>query len=443
MILGSLTLMVVLHGLVTSWSGPRRLLAFHLSALVFIILAMQQTHDSILGRMALACGLAAEVAAWFASRSHRDGTRVGAGPESMLTETGTAGTGEQTIESIGEPDLESVSGHPSKAGDAESCRGNDAEEGIEVTPDPMPSESSDHDTEVSTREASPTVDSPVGASAENGGPEPAPDPPLSDSDEPPEAAQPKAVEHGFTTYVLLDRPYTLSGEVFLASLRRSGQRDAALAVPSEAGGTIRIQAGPIRLELCSFDEPWQPADESFMQADTDAPLRTHAAYASIVSVFEISGSRDDVIRLHHRAHAALAEFAPALAAAWPATGLVVPAPELESLRSRAGDTSAAMAKTCTRLRSFELDGPAAGMVLWDTLGLSALGLPDIQLVVEKGSDDAIQLVIRDLVDRFLESGCDLENGSEIMLGGDQTWRVTHTRAAFSPDREVIQIVAKP
>ncbi|MFQ5501289.1 MAG: DUF4261 domain-containing protein, partial [Phycisphaerae bacterium] len=150
-----------------------------------------------------------------------------------------------------------------------------------------------------------------------------------------------------------------------------------------------------------------------------------------------------IIRLHHRAHAALAEFAPALAAIWPTAGRVVPAAELESLRSQANDASEPMAKTCTRLRTFDLDGPAAGMVLCDTLGMIALGLPDIQLVVEKGADDdAIQQIVRDLADRFIESGRDLENGSEIILGDDQTWRVTHTRSAFSPDREVIQIVAK-
>ncbi len=462
-ILGSLTLMVVLHGLVTTWHGPPRVFVFHLAALFFIILAMQQTHNSTLGRMALVCGLAAEVVAGFTRRSRRDKTTAGAESKSILIETVTPetitpDTRQQAIESIeeSEPEVDEASDHPSEMDKTESHSGEETQEPIQETPppdspkdsepDPEPSESSDENADAPTLETPSTDDPsaeddfPSEAIEESASPRPAPDPPATVSDEPV-----TVVEHEFTTVVLLERTTTMSGEVFLASLRRSGQRDAKLTEPSEHDSAIRVKADRIRLDICSFAEPWQAADESFMPPDTDpdAPLQTHKAFTSITSVFESTIARDDIIRLHHRAHAALAEFAPAIAAVWPAAGRVVTAAELESLRSQANDASEPMAKTCTRLRSFDLDGPAAGMVLCDTLGLTALGLPDIQLIVEKASDDAIQQIARDLADRFLESGCDLENGSEFILADDRTCRITHTWSAFSPDREAIQFVAKP
>jgi len=250
------------------------------------------------------------------------------------------------------------------------------------------------------------------------------------------------------TIVLFKRRYVVAGGVFLASLRRNGQRDATAAQTLASDDAAWIHAGPIAMELRSSAEPCDAnALNDVLAISPDGPesarlVAGHEAHATLTSVYSPQTPHDVVIRLHHRAHAALMEFAPVTAVVWPMAGRCVPADQLPALLDQAADPARPMARTCIQLRVFPLSEPNSGWVLTDCVGLCALGLPDIQIINPAQPDEAIVRTLHDLTERFLTSGCDLEDGTTLAVGDGPPGQVSHTRGAFPPDREVIQIALK-
>ncbi|MBK8268849.1 MAG: hypothetical protein IPK83_11320 [Planctomycetes bacterium] len=148
------------------------------------------------------------------------------------------------------------------------------------------------------------------------------------------------------------------------------------------------------------------------------------------------------MRLHHHAHAALPEFAPVIAAFWPDARMLTPLDQLPGLLEYARSPAQPMWRTCTHIRGFALAGENEGMFLFDSVGLHAFGLPDVQVIAPAAEEAAARATIDLITQRIFNTGCDLPHGTEFTASDSRVWRVNYTRSAFVPDREVVQLALK-
>ena len=243
---------------------------------------------------------------------------------------------------------------------------------------------------------------------------------------------PQVVDWSVTTYVLFRRPYDMVPEIFYASLRRNGRRDATMVDSVASERTTRIQAGPVILELCSIAAPLK-------MPGLQEVVSEHEAHMILTSAYRTDTPCDQVVRLHHFAHSALAEFAPVLAVLWPSAGRLVWVDDLAGLLSMAAEPDQPMAETCTEIRVLPFDSENGDLIVSDSVGLHAFGLPDVQIVTPGQPSDTAMTALHQLVERLFKSGCDFVDGAEFSLDGGHTWQMTHTRSAIPPDRQVVQI----
>ena len=258
---------------------------------------------------------------------------------------------------------------------------------------------------------------------------------------------PPIIEWATVSHVLLRRHYDVVPSVFYASLRRSGQRDATLIDASPADEAIRVQVDSILLELrsvtgaCELPVLQASSTEGRAHADIAEDVLHHDAHVTLTSVYQTDIRPDQVVRLHHRVHAALAEFAPVVAILWPAAGRIVPSDHLPELLAQASEPDQPMLRTCTdfRVSSFE---EADSQMVSESVGLFAFGLPDVQIVTPGEPGELVTVALHQIAERFFVSGCDLANGSDVSLGDGNAWQIRHARSALPPDRQVVQIVMK-
>lgn len=261
----------------------------------------------------------------------------------------------------------------------------------------------------------------------------------------------------FTTIALLQGPRDVAPEVFHASLRRVGQRDAELRAEADDGAAagssdqrVAVQAGVMILEVTAKVVPLSTAEVQAAAGQTwDWPQAAevavgHSAHVVLTSRSPVRTPRAEVVRLHWRAHAALAEFAPILAVLWRAAGKLTPvgAPA-ESAQTPNGpgeaapDALAALG-CCVSFRAYPAAGGADRYVS-DTVGLHAFNLPDIQAVTEDPPDESVSGAIYELAYRFFTSGCDLREGQEWTCSRGGKWRASHRAARHAPPRNVLQL----
>lgn len=489
-ILGLVSLMSALYGLSTTWSRGGRMLAMHLFALILLGIAWGAEHTTVIGWVALGAGSAVElVDLWLSLFSRR--VRGGAMPP-VSVQTTVASAGASRVRST-EPRAEEV-----KARAAVSMKQNVAPiapelEAVSDAADSAGADEDEDDAAVAVAKAVPEPALPLQEAAPDGSPigevsgdeegpaqgseesKPAQteavelvtgvvdewqsvgEPALPEKDTPtdmttvapseaPVAPSPRLLS--ISTFVLLKTKCDVTPGVFFASLRRGGQRDALLVEAPDAVGETWVQAGRILLKMRTVAGPCDPqALEDALVATADwqgSPFVTarHETHVVVMSEYPEETPRDEVIRLLHRTHAALAEFAPVLAVLWPEAGRLARSGDLANLSVRAADMESPMAETCVQFRVFPLSEPNDGMFLSDCVGLHALGLPDLQFITVGEPGEAVVETLHGLAERFLTAGCDLADGSDFDMGDGAAWRVTHSQGAFPPDREVIQITVK-
>lgn len=474
-ILGLVSLMSALYGLSTTWSRGGRMLAMHLFALILLGIAWGAEHTTVLGWVALGAGSAVElVDLWLSLFSRR--VRGGAMPP-VRVQTAAASAGTGRVRSA-EPRAEAVEASVAVSvkevvaqvapdlrtagGEADSAAGAEDDPAVAEPARPLPEAALGGPP---IEEAAGGDEGPTQGSEESEPVEPVTgvtdewqavgEPAVAENDAPadltaiaPSEAPADTSPLSISTFVLLKAKYDVAPGVFFASLRRGGQRDALLVEAPGAVGETWIQAGRVVLKLRSVAGPCDPqALEEALVATADwqgSPFVTarHETHVVVTSEYPAETPRDEVIRLLHRAHAALAEFAPVLAVLWPEAGRLARSGDLASLLVRAADMDSPLAETCVQFRVFALSEPNDGMFLSDCVGLHALGLPDVQFITVGEPGEVVTEMLHGLAERFVTTGCNLADGSDFDMGDGEAWRVTHARGAFPPDREVIQITVK-
>ncbi len=473
-ILGLLTSASALYRLVTAVREGSRSWPAEAVVLLLVVAAWIAQHTSALGWVALLGALGIEVLGWITFRPR--------GERSPLLKP--------PLTDLGDPPIDagpSSAALPAERSAAESlppeCAGaegqeDEGEEPTESVTDPANLEGptveaevgGDHGTEPAPAEedtdhAEPEdVDDAVPEEVDDAEPEEVNDPRPTAGTSIEELIIRPALPIDFTTIVLLGSAWEAAGEVFLASLRRTGQRDAELlSVPPDDQGPgparerIKIRTGPMTLQLAGAPRPVgqdqidYAAAQSWDWLEASSSVAGHRANVSLTTHSPAETPGVDIVHLHRRAHAALGEFSQVMAVLWPEAGRLVP--PAASLGSTAQSTSAsagqreeggaAIAGCCVNFRVLPLEEPEGGCFVADTLGLHAFGMPDIEIVTEGEPDESVSAVMYELAERFLAAGCSIEEGDEFSLDGKTNWRAERTQARFPPQRGVLQLTRLP
>ena len=105
------------------------------------------------------------------------------------------------------------------------------------------------------------------------------------------------------------------------------QRRRPKRLTAQRGSAFRI--GPTTLELLGVADPIPPAEieyaasQSWEWPDASTAVSAHQAHILVTTRATIDVPRADIVRLHRRAHAALAEFAPVLGMMWRDAGRLI------------------------------------------------------------------------------------------------------------------------
>lgn len=257
----------------------------------------------------------------------------------------------------------------------------------------------------------------------------------------------------FVTVVLLREAHQVTGDVFVASLRRAGRRDAQLTSAGSAT-TWQVRIGDLTMEGSNQRGPLAADDLSEAAAQTfDWPealetCRDHAGHIRLVTRASANASRAELVAVHRVAHEAIAEFAPVCGVLWEAARLLRPIArkasrgdhprQLPSGQDPARDAVHDAMETCINFRVTPIEADESGLPRFvsDTVGLCAFGLPDIEIVTPGEPDERIARVLFHLAEEFFASGCDWQDGDAREIGPHGQWRCERRRSLLPPGREV-------
>ncbi len=238
-----------------------------------------------------------------------------------------------------------------------------------------------------------------------------------------------------SSIALLRTRWQATGEVFLASLRRSGQREARLA---SKGEPIRVEIGPVAIELRMAGQPVPSAQldyalsQAFDWPEAATHVKGHVAHIVVASQATDDVARAEVVRQHLRAHVALAEFAPISAVLWPDAGRLIAPAELQRLTRPGSDMTGA----CISFRSFP---EADGSVVCDTAGMFAFGLPDVQMKTAGDPGNAAAKLLYRVAEELFGFGVAFADGEKLPARFESDLHTYDSRAAFPPARRVIEL----
>lgn len=458
-ILGTLTLAGSLVGLLNALSRARRFLPFHAASLGLVGAAWWFTHETNIGRVCLFVGAAVEAVSWLAQQMGNGRSKVERSTEKPAAKGRFAGDELQDQPGRTMPAIKPAREQPDEssfleenwtpeAGEIAAARARARAAGSSSMPE------ENHALGVGKvfvqprdqGEIAPTpYDSAVPYETTESVGEPSADGVVSAAGE--ESNQSATRPLSLRTEVLFSDECRIPLSVFVASLRRSGRRDAS--ADDETGEEpmcIRIGDAVLEYQIESGSRESSAIEETLVHFDHPAEfgdrVRNHAARVVLTSRYDYGTPRDSIVRLHHFAHAALTEFAPVMAAFWPDARMLTPVEQLAGLLEYSRSPVHAMWRTCAHIRGFALAGENEGMLLFDSVGLHAFGLPDVQVIAPSVNEAAARSAVDLIAERIFQSGCDLPHGTEYTASDGLVWRVNYTRSAFVPDREVVQMALK-
>jgi hypothetical protein len=146
--------------------------------------------------------------------------------------------------------------------------------------------------------------------------------------------------------------------------------------------------------------------------------------------------------LFQRALRGVLEVVPCVAVHWPHSQRIVD-PQVWLTKFDAGNQAELLGAGALNVRLFNVEGPGAagGEAVMDTLGLGALGLPDLQVHFSKRLDPGdVARVLLNTACYVFEHGDVIEDGHTI--GGIEPhskWRCRHEIALVAPDRAILDL----
>jgi hypothetical protein len=187
--------------------------------------------------------------------------------------------------------------------------------------------------------------------------------------------------------------------------------------------------------------PSGEAIESALQQSWDFPQARNvvAQCSAAVLVTDLMSSGlpyQERLDLFSRSLLAVLEVAPPEAIHWVPTQRVVN--PLAFRRAADRSASARFFAGAVNVRIFNVGG-AEGIMLMDTLGLAALGLPDLQCHFRTLDPNDVVPLLYDLALYIFERGDVFDNGHTVDGVAGVRWRVQHENSLSKPDRVVLDI----
>lgn len=427
----------------------------HLSALTLLVVAMFANHESVIGWLALLAALFIELLRWALPQALE--RLQWSGGSETTTEADIADAEPVSVDTeYSQESLPPIVDDTSTTGAAPEDDEPDEPEPDESCETQLPisdsvpeseaedTERSEPDCEVSVETESPQSE----AASDSSAPETVEAPDVNSVDATTETQsivnEPELTRNRvYRTCVLLSAAWRPVAAVVHASLRRAGQRDAQLLSDRDSDGPVTLDAGGVLLEVELCSAPLDRATIEFAAAQSfDWPeaaeaVADHAAYIVFTARAADDTSRAAIVRLHHRVHLALTEFAPVVAALWPDAGRLVPADDLAGLAATAAENDSPT-HTCITLRTFPPEGDMDAYVC-DTVGLHGFGLPDLEIVTAEEPDERVSAALYELSGRFFAEGCDVSDGARVELSDGTSWLASWGQARFAPGRAVIEM----
>lgn len=441
-ILGAMTLVAVLYGLIAAWRDRRALVVMHMVALVLVIVAWSMGHLDLIGRISLFLAMLLEAIAWLGIR--HDAPAQSVVPQRRASAAVPMFTAEPIYETdvpaTAEPIYDDLHSGPEVVGSIDGF-GTDASGDVRATGEAAEAVAAEPFSRLKTDGHEPDDDRQAESISAA---------PPAMTEAPPEAPNLRHPANAgvvicVRTFALLSRPYNVTLSVLLASMKRAGLRQARLVEPTDESSPSFVEIDGLKVGLVVEDAPVgsrqieSALSQTSLDAESAEAIRGHSAHIAVDVAYDRQADRAEAVLAAMRAQAALMEFAPVIAVIWPEASNIIPAVDAPAyIQAAAADAGAATA-ICVSERRFELDGKNAGLLLLDSIGLGAFGLPDVQIVVPEREASRGVEALRALTRHFLLTGCDLPNGGQHEMDDGSMWRVTYTRSAFDPDREVVQI----
>ena len=267
-------------------------------------------------------------------------------------------------------------------------------------------------------------------------------------------APPAGASLEYVSVVLLRSRADVTPEVFNASLRRRGRRDARVvpgvaersALPT-AASAFRIALGETSLDVSPYGHPLESAQldsavaQSWDWPEAAASVAGHEAHMVLRSVSAWHEDPPAVVGLHRAAHAALAEFTPVTAVLWPAAGRLTRSPAGSDAES-ATDEPAHFPRMCISYRSCRVEQGDSAVFVSDTVGLCGFGLPDVQVLTRTEPDSEVSSLVYETAQRLFFAGCRLQDDQVWPGASGEEWSMARARALCPPEREVIQLTRR-
>jgi hypothetical protein len=168
----------------------------------------------------------------------------------------------------------------------------------------------------------------------------------------------------------------------------------------------------------------------------DAAAAVEQAAAGWVATAMLSWAwldRATRLRLVHAGVEALVAASGPIALHWPGSQRLVDPAVYLGARESGEDALYPLAN----VRMYRISGADRDRILMDTAGLSALGLPDVQILYGDLEPSVVAARLHDLATYLYDEGDVIGDGDTVEGVDGQPWACTRERAAIGPDREVL------
>jgi hypothetical protein len=263
---------------------------------------------------------------------------------------------------------------------------------------------------------------------------------------------PPGFANTYNVQLLLDRPHSLNRDALLQRLEMrcgpskpvsSDKQDFLVFFHEKYPVKYKEGEVPAQSMITLHDKPLegQALTPALQQTwDWEGAKAAAAKHRASIMVADLMGSGlpyKDRLRLFHNVVLSVLELTPCMAILWTASDkLIDPSEYLDSKKPERYDPI----YPAVNVRLFRIENRLPGEMVMDTLGLAALGLPDLQCHFTGLEPNEMARVLYNSAYYLFEQGDVIHDGETIQgIHKTDRWRCQHEMALVNPEREVLDL----
>jgi len=263
---------------------------------------------------------------------------------------------------------------------------------------------------------------------------------------------PPGFANSYNVQLLLERPQLLNRDALLKRLEMrcgpskpmsSDKQDFLVFFHEKYRVKFKEGEVPVQSMISIHDKPLEtqalaPAlQQTWDWEGAQAATQKHRASLMVSDLMGSGLPYKDRLRLFHNVVLSVMELVPCLAIVWSASDkLIEPSAYLDTKKPERYDPLF----PAINVRLFRIQNRQEGEMVMDTLGLAALGVPDLQCHFTGLEPNAMARILYNSAYYLFENG-DVINDGETIQGIQKTdrWRCQHEMALVNPEREVLDL----